>query len=77
MVLCNSQLKMGYPFWPEDEDKKKRFQYCLNPNSSRHTLYFRAIQGQPGGIAIDPELQDNVLIPKELYRVHLPCRECE
>ena len=23
---------------------KKRFQYCLNPNSSRHFLYFRAIQ---------------------------------
>ena len=24
---------------------KKRFQYCLNPNSSKHFLYFRAIQG--------------------------------
>ena len=24
---------------------KKRFQYCLNPNSSKHSLYFRAIQG--------------------------------
>ena len=30
---------------------KKRFQYCLNPNSFRHTLYFRAIQGHSGGIA--------------------------
>ena len=40
---------------------KKRFQYCLNPNSSRHISYFRAIQGHSGGIAIDPELQDNVL----------------
>ena len=24
---------------------KKRFQYCLNPNSSKHFVYFRAIQG--------------------------------
>ena len=49
----------------------KRFQYCLNPNSSRHISYFRAIQGHseriatdPEGIATDPELQDNVLLPK-------------
>ena len=44
---------------------KKRFQYCLNPNSSNHFLYFRAIQGHSGGDALDPELQDNVLLPKE------------
>ena len=43
---------------------KKRFQYCLNPNSSRHISYFRAIRGHSGGIAIDPELQDNALLPK-------------
>ena len=42
---------------------KKRFQCCLNLNSSRHIMYFRAIQGHSGGIAIDPELQDNVLLP--------------
>ena len=28
---------------------KKRFQYCLNPNSSRHFLYFRVILGHSGG----------------------------
>ena len=43
---------------------KKRFHYCLNPNSFRHTLYFRAIQGHSGGIPVDPELHDNVLFPK-------------
>ena len=43
---------------------KKRFQYCLNPNSSRHISYFRSIQGHSGGMAMDPELQDNVLLPK-------------
>ena len=43
---------------------KKRFQYCLNPNSPRHMLYFRAIQGHSGGIAIDPELQENFQLPK-------------
>ena len=40
------------------------FQYCLNRNSSRHISCFRAIQGHSGGIAIDPVLQDNVLLPK-------------
>ena len=32
--------------------QKKRFQCCLNPNSSRHILYFRAIHGHSGGNAI-------------------------
>ena len=53
--------------------QKKRFQYCLNPNSSQHFLYFRAIQGHSGGNALDPELQDNVPIPenftKNIYHV--------
>ena len=39
---------------------KKRFQYCLNPNSSKHFVYFRAIQGHPEG----PALQYNVLLPE-------------
>ena len=46
--------------------QKKRFQYCLNPNSSRQFLYFRGIQGHSGGNAVDPELHDNVLIPEDL-----------
>ena len=43
---------------------KKLFQYCLNPNSSNQFLYLRAIQGHSGVNAIDPELQDNVLLLK-------------
>ena len=43
----------------------KIFQYCLNPNSSNQFLYLRAIQGHSGENAIDLELQDNVLLPKE------------
>ena len=43
---------------------KNWFQYCLNPQSSRHFLNLKAIQGQSEGIAIDPELQDSVLLPK-------------
>ena len=39
-------------------------QYCLNPNSSNQFLYLRAIQGHSRDNAIDPELQDNVLLPK-------------
>ena len=44
---------------------KKRFQYCLNPNSSKHFLCFRAIQGHSGGNLVDPALQDNVLLPED------------
>ena len=46
------------------EGPKKRFQFCLNPNSSKHFLYFRAIQGHSGGNIIDRELQDNVHFPE-------------
>ena len=42
----------------------KRFQSCLNANSSNQFLYFRAIQGHSGDNAVDLELQDNVLLPK-------------
>ena len=35
---------------------KKRLQYFLNPNSSKHFLYFRAIQGHQGGNLVDLEL---------------------
>ena len=45
---------------------KKRFQYCLNPNSSNQFLYLRAIQGHSGENTVRPELQDNVLLAKEL-----------
>ena len=45
---------------------KKTLQCCLNPDSSTHISYFWAIQGHSGGIAIDPELQDKVLLPQGL-----------
>ena len=44
---------------------KKRLQCCLNPNSSKHFLHSRAIQGHSGGIAVDPTLQDSVLLPDD------------
>ena len=43
---------------------KKRFQHCVNPNSSNQFLYLRAIQGHSEENAIDPTLQDNALLPK-------------
>ena len=39
--------------------QKKKFQYCLNPHSSKKILYFRAIQGRSGEKFVDPLLQDN------------------
>ena len=51
---------------------KNRFQYCVNPNSSKHFLYFRTIQGLSGGTLVDPTLQDNVLLPDDFaeYDMH-------
>ena len=51
---------------------KKRLQYCLNPNSSKHFLYFRAIQGHSGGNIVDPTSQDNLLLPDDFAQyIHL------
>ena len=46
--------------------QKKRFQYCLNPHSSEHFLYFKAIQGHSGGTLVDLTVQDNVLLPDDV-----------
>ena len=49
--------------------QKKRFQYCLNPNSCE---YFFEIQGHSGGAFMDPALQDNVLLlPADAYIYHI------
>ena len=64
MVLRNGQFNDWITCLARGGGQKKRFQYCLNPDSSRHILYFRAVQGHSGGIAVDPELQDNVLLSK-------------
>ena len=50
---------------------KKIFQCCLNPNSSKQFMYLRAIQGHSGDNAIDPQLQDNDLLPQE-FTEYLP-----
>ena len=65
MVLCNGHLKIGYQLWQKEEGgAKQRFQYCFNPNSFNQVLYLRTIQGHSGENAVDPELQDNALLPK-------------
>ena len=53
--------------------EKKRLQYCLNPYSSKHFLYFRAIQGHSRGNFVDPLLQDNELLQDDFteYIYHI------
>ena len=53
---------------------KKTFQYCTDP-SGQEILYLRAFQGHSGRNSIDPELQDNVLIPNNFfeYIYHIGC----
>ena len=45
---------------------KKIFQCCTD-SSGQGILYLRALQGHSGRNAIDPELQDNVLIPNDFF----------
>ena len=40
----------------------------MNPDSSKHFLYFRAIQGHSEGNLDDPALQDNVLLPEDFTK---------
>ena len=68
-VLPNCYLKIGYQLWQKEEEEggggaKKRLQYCVNPNSSNQFFCFRAMQGLSGDNAVDPALQDNVLLLK-------------
>ena len=46
---------------------KKRFQYCTDP-SGQEILNLRALQGHSGRNPIDPSLQDNVLIPNNIFQ---------
>ena len=56
-------IENGFPLWQKVEDKRKRFQYCLNPKYSYQFLFFRAIQRHSGSTT-NLALQDNVLLPK-------------
>ena len=52
----------------------KLFQYCTDP-SWQEILYVRALQGHSGRNPIVPSLQDNVLIPNNVfeYIYHIGC----
>ena len=61
---CRKKKFDGASQWPPEDwistlakggGAKKRFQYCVNPNSPNQFLHLRA--------AVDPTLQDNVLLP--------------
>ena len=56
------------------EGNKKRFQYCT-VSSGQEILDLRALQGRSGSNPIDPELQDDVLIPNNFfeYICHIGC----
>ena len=48
------------------EDKKKRFQFCINSNWT-HILYLPAIQGHSGENPVDQSSQDNVPVPDNFF----------
>ena len=62
MILCSGQSILGWIFWHKEEERRKRFQYCLNPFSLNKCLYFRAIQGHSGENFVNPLLKDNFLL---------------
>ena len=54
---------------------KKRFQYCTD-SLGQEILHLRALQGHAGRNPIDPSLQNNVLIPDKILRVHFSYWMC-
>ena len=70
-TLRSGYLKIGYQGLAKGGGAKKRFQYCVNPTSPNQFLYLRAIQGHSRESAIDPALQDNILIPKDLPSISI------
>ena len=64
VMLRSGHLQIGYQFCQKGGGAKKRFQYCLNPNSSNQFLHLRSFQGHSGESAVDSALQDHVLLPK-------------
>ena len=52
---------------------KKRYQYCTDASGT--IVYFRVLQGHSGRNLIDPSLQDNVIIPNNLFQYiyHVGC----
>ena len=68
-------IEAGITFLAKGVGPKKRFQYCLNFNSSVLFVYFRTIQGHSGGTLVDPTLQDNVPLPDDFDEYNLPRRE--
>ena len=63
-MLRNGYLKIGYELWQKEVERRKRFQYCTNPSSFKQFLHLPAIHGHSGDNAVDPTLQDNLLLPK-------------
>ena len=57
-MLRIGQLTNGNQFWRKVEDRRKRFQYCLNPNYPQKFLYLRESQRHSRS-TINPALQDN------------------
>ena len=58
-------MKCGRIQWQEVEETRKYFNIVLI--HQQEILYLRALQGHSGHNLIDPELQDNVLIPNHFF----------
>ena len=64
--LNSGLMKSGRVQWRKAEETRKGFQYCTDP-SGQEILYLRALPGHSGRNLVDPELQDNVLIPNDFF----------
>ena len=68
-----SDVKCGVQ-WQEAEEARKDFNIVLTRQDKKFFIS-RALQGHSGRNSIDPELQDNVLIPNDVfeYIYHIGC----
>ena len=63
----------GKHAWQQEEDEKRRFQYCTDASGT--IVYFRPLHGHSGRNLIVSFLQDNVIIPSNFFQYiyHVGC----
>ena len=64
----------GRKAWQDEEETRKDTSVVLI--HKEQSCILRALQSHSGLSLIDPTLQDNVVIPRQLLPVHLSCRMC-
>ena len=76
-TLRNGYLKVGYQLSQWEEDLRKDFQYCVNPNSPNQFLSFEQFKNIQEIMLLISCIARQCTVTERTHRVHLPRRERE